>query len=287
MTQPALFASGLSDRCRENGVGLGAPQRARHDFCICGLAMSEEKPRDSKTVAEVRCLLTELFGTFALTFVGAGAIVIQELSAGELTYVARVAAPGLIVMALIYAVGNVSGAHINPAVTFAFALRGDFSWARVPSYIIVQLLGALAAGGTLYALFGSAGHVGANIPHHGIVQSFVMEIILTTFLVTVIIGTATGHQVVGPNAGIAVGATIIMCGLFADPVSGASMNPARSIGPGIVGGQAEYLWLYIAGPLIGAAIAVVLNFAMHGKPNPREEEAASGEGHKSDKPSES
>ena len=255
--------------------------------------MSSEKPgdskpesRDSKPVAEARCLLTELFGTFALTFVGAGAIVIHDLSAGELTYVARVASPGLIVMALIYAVGNVSGAHINPAVTFAFALRGAFAWARVPGYVIMQLLGALTAAGTLYALFGSAGHVGANIPHHGILQSFIMEIILTTFLVTVIIGTATGHRVVGPNAGIAVGATIALCGLFADPVSGASMNPARSIGPGILGGQAEYLWLYIAGPFIGAAIAVVLNFAMQGKPNPHEQEAASGDAHKSDKPSE-
>jgi aquaporin Z len=249
--------------------------------------MSAEKSHDTKPLAEARCLLTELFGTFALTFVGAGAIVIQELSAGELTYVARVAALGLIVMALIYALGNVSGAHINPAVTFAFALRGSFEWARVPGYIIMQLLGALTAAGTLYALFGAAGHVGANIPHYGILQSFVMEIILTTFLVTVIIGTATGHRVVGPNAGIAVGATIIMCGLFADPVSGSSMNPARSIGPGILGGQAEYLWLYIVGPLIGASMAVVLNFAIQGKPNPHEAEAAGGEGEKSGEPSES
>jgi aquaporin Z len=248
--------------------------------------MSEEKSTDSKPMTEARCLLAEFFGTFALTFVGAGAIVIRELSAGELTYVARVAAPGLVVMAIIYALGNVSGAHINPAVTFAFALRGSFRWSRVPGYVVAQLAGALVAAGTLYALFGTAGHMGATIPHHGLAQSFVMEIILTTFLVTVIIGTATGHRVVGPNAGIAVGATIIMCGLFADPVSGSSMNPARSIGPGLVGGQAEYLWLYIAGPLVGATIAVLLNFAMQGKPNPHEQEAASGEGDKSKKPNE-
>ena len=249
--------------------------------------MSAEKSHDSKPVAEARCLLTELFGTFALTFVGAGAIVIQRVSAGELTYVARVAAPGLIVMALIYAVGNVSGAHINPAVTFAFALRGSFEWARVPGYIIMQLLGALTAAGTLYALFGTAGHVGANIPHHGVLQSFVMEIILTTFLVTVIIGTATGHRVVGPNAGIAVGATIIMCGLFADPVSGSSMNPARSIGPGIVGGAGRIPVALHCWAIARRLMAVILNFAIQGKPNPHEAEAAGGEGDKSDKPNES
>jgi aquaporin Z len=246
--------------------------------------MSADHPAENEPFPEARCLLTELVGTFVLTFVAAGGIVIHELSSGELSYVARVAAPGLAVMAIIYALGNVSGAHINPAVTIAFALRGSFSWLRVPGYIIAQLLGAFAAAGTLYALFGSVEHVGANIPRHGELQSFFMEIILTTFLVLVILGTATGHRVVGPNAGIAVGATIILCGLFADPISGASMNPARSIGPGVVGGEAGYLWLYIAAPLIGAVVAVILDFAIQGKPNPHEQQAASGKGGKSDEP---
>lgn len=223
-------------------------------------------------------MFVELFGTFALTFVAAGGIVIQELSGQKVSYEARVIAPGLMVLAIIYALGGVSGAHINPAVTFAFALRGAFSWLRVPGYVIAQLLGALIAAGLLRLLFGDLKQVGATVPHYGLTQSLVMEIILTTFLVTVIIGTATGHKVVGPNAGIAVGATIVLSGLFADPVSGASMNPARSFGPAMLsGGSAlDSLWIYIAGPLIGAGLAVLFNFLSHGRPTQKEKEEASG-----------
>src|SRR5439155_17868098 len=181
-----------------------------YPYYIMCLGMSEREPRRIDLADEARSVFAELLGTFALTFVAAGGIVIQEVSQHEVSYEARVAAPGLVVLAMIYTLGNVSGAHINPAVTLAFALRGAFSWLRVPGYILAQLIGALLAAGVLRLLFGDAGHVGATIPHYGTLQSFVMEVILTTLLVTVIVGTATDHKVVGPNAGIAVGATIAL-----------------------------------------------------------------------------
>lgn len=235
-----------------------------------------EKPEPATMREHARTLLAEFVGTFALTLVGAGAIMIAELSHNQVDYVARVSAPGLLVMAMIYTLGEISGAHINPAVTLAFALRRAFAWARVPGYWLAQFLGAGVAAGVLRLLFGPIAHLGTTRPHYGETTGFVMELILTALLVSVIIGTATGSKVTGPNAGLAVGATIVLAGLFADPVSGASMNPARSLGPALVGGDLAGQWIYLLGPLLGAVLAVALARALHGPPGAHETEAASG-----------
>ncbi len=230
---------------------------------------------------ELRALFAELMGTFALTLVGAGAIVIAEVSGQEVNYVARVASPGLLVMAMIYTLGDVSGAHINPAVTLAFALRGVFSWLRVPVYWAAQFAGAILASTVLWLLFGNVKDLGATLPHYGSVPAFGMEIILTWLLVSVIIGTATKSKLVGPNAGIAVGGTIVLCGLFADPISGASMNPARSLGPMIVSGKLDPAWIYVLAPTLGSILAVLTAGLLHGRPTPHEADAATGDAGKS------
>lgn len=237
----------------------------------------QEKTAPPNSRDEMRALLAEVFGTFALTFVAAGGLVIKDLSHDQVTYVARVGAPGLLVMAMIYAIGDISGAHINPAVTLAFALRGAFAWVRVPRYWAAQLLGAVLAALVLRGLFGEAGHLGNTLPHFGDMPALVMEVILTLFLVSVIIGTAEGSKIVGPNAGMAVGATVALCGLFADPVSGASMNPARSLGPALVSGELSQVWIYLVGPALGSIAAVILAWVLKGAPNKHEAEAASGE----------
>ncbi|MCL4473930.1 MAG: aquaporin [Actinobacteria bacterium] len=202
---------------------------------------------------EVRVLGREFLGTFALTFVAASAVVINAIT-GQVSYAARVGAPGLLIMGMIYALGEISGAHLNPAVTLAFSVRGVFSWKRVPGYIAFQLAGAVLAALLILNLFGDESDLGATIPHRGEGTSLVMEAILTLFLVMVVIGTATGHRIVGHNAGLAVGGTVALCGLFAEPISGASMNPARSLGPALISGKLESIWIYIIGPLaVGAA----------------------------------
>ncbi len=231
-----------------------------------------------KKVDEWRALLAELFGTFMLTMVGAGGVVIGHISHGEIEHAAKVVAPGLLVMGMIYSIGEISGAHLNPGVTLAFILRRDFPWQRVPGYWTAQFAGALLAAGLLRSLFGNVVHLGAPEPHHGLIPAVVMEVVLTTLLVSVIVGTAKDHRLVGPNAAIAVGGTIALCGLFSSPISGASMNPATSLGPYLVSGDLTHAWIYIVGPITGAVLASILAFLIHGQPNPSEEEAASGEG---------
>jgi aquaporin Z len=240
--------------------------------------MSRKQAQAIDWIQEARALVAECIGTFALTFTAASATVITTISHHEMDYVAKVTAPGLMVMAMIYTFGNVSGAHINPAVTLAFALRRAFSLLRVPGYILMQLLGAVVAALILHCLFGSVEHVGATLPHYGILQSVGMEIILTMFLVTVIIGTATGSKVVGPNAGIAVGGTIMLCGMIGSPVSGASMNPALSFGPSLVAGKLTTYRIYLISPMIGSLLAVLFSYMTHGKSTDHEQEAASGKG---------
>ena len=225
---------------------------------------------------EWRRLVAELVGTFALTFVAAGGAVIGAASGTPVGRAAAVVAPALLVMAMIYTVGGVSGAHFNPAVSLAFALRKDFPVARVPGYWAAQVAGATAAAAVLRALFGSAGHLGATLPHGGQVRSFVMEAILTWLLVTVILGTAAGHKLVGHNAALASGGYIALAGLFASPISGASMNPARSLGPDLLLGQLGSYWVYLAGPVTGACAAVLLAVALRGTPNAAERQAAVG-----------
>jgi aquaporin Z len=227
---------------------------------------------------EVRHLVAELFGAFALTFVAAGGEVIAAWSGGEVSPAARAVAPGLLVMALIYAIGEASGAHFNPAVTFAFCLRRSFPWRRAPGYWVAQFAGALLAGLLLRLLFGLQGEAGMTKPHGGAVTALGMEVLLTCFLVTVILGTATQYQVIGPNAALAVGGTIALCGLFAGPVSGASMNPARSLGPAVAAGALSDAWVYLAGPLTGAVLAVALTAVFHLRRKPGEVKAATGDG---------
>lgn len=226
----------------------------------------------------LRSLFAELLGTFALTFVDAGGAVIAAVSHDAVTLAARSAASGLLVMAVIYAFGNLSGAHINPAVTFAFALRRDFPWRRVPFYWLAQVGGAVLAALFLLALFGNVAHLGATRPHYGVTSAFLMELALSCLLITVILNVATRLKVVGPNAALAAGGTVALCGLFAKPVSDASMNPARSLGPALVSGSLEQVWIYLAAPVLGALLAVLFMAILHGRRDPGEVEAATGDG---------
>lgn len=229
---------------------------------------------DGSLKDEARRLFAELLGTFALTFVAAGGEVIAVISGGLVSPAARAVAPGLLVMALIYTLGSQSGAHFNPVVTLAFTLRQDFPWRRVPGYWGAQVVGAVLAALLLRVLFGLVGHLGATLPRHGAIEALVMEVVLTFLLVTVILGTATNHRLTGPNAAIAVGGTIALIGLFAAPISGASMNPARSLGPFLVSGQLADAWIYIVGPFAGALLAVGVAWLLRGRTTPEAVEAA-------------
>ena len=224
-------------------------------------------------------MTAEAFGTFALVFVAAGGDVMGQVSGGEVGVAARAVAPGLVVAALIYSIGDTSGAHFNPAVTLAFALKRLVPASWLPAYWIAQLAGAIAAAGVLRLLFGDA--IAAGLSKPKLVDpgnAVALEAILTLLLVSVILGTADRFRVVGPNAALAVGGTIALCGLIALPVEGASMNPARSLGPAIVAGQLADVWVYIAGPAIGAVVAVALTTFLHGavEGDGKAEEAARG-----------
>ena len=214
---------------------------------------------------EWRRLFSELLGTFFLVLAAAGGGIL--LAKGEIALAAAVVAPGLMVMAIILFMGAVSGAHLNPVVSIAFALRGDFPWKRVPGYVIVQLLGATLACLFLDAVFGNVEHLGATLPgpDYADWQALLMEIALTAGLVSVILGTASAAQNVGAIAALGVGGYIALAGLWAAPVSGTSMNPARSFGPALVSGDFTSYWVYVAGPLAGALIAVGCAFVLRGR----------------------
>jgi len=215
---------------------------------------------------EWRRLFAEVFGTFFLVAVAAGAAVVSATSHGAVGRVEAVVAPGLMVMAIILFMGAVSGAHLNPAVSIAFAARGDFPWKRVPGYIAAQLLGATIACAFLWAVFGNVGMLGASEPGPGIsdLQALVMELVLTLGLVSVILGTASKAQNVGPIAALAVGGYIALAGLWASPISGASMNPARSFGPDLLIGNFAHYWVFLVGPLAGALLAVGVAYILRG-----------------------
>jgi len=227
---------------------------------------------------EWRRLLAETGGTFFLVLVAAGAGVVNAVSHGQVGRPAAVVAPGAMVLAMIYTIGETSGAHLNPAVTLAFAVRGNFPWRRVPGYLIAQVAGAAAAAALLRALFGTAGGLGATVPGRGfgVSAALVIEAVLTFGLVTVILGTASGARNVGHNAAIAVGGYVALAGLWASPVSGASMNPARSLGPALLGGNTRGLWIYLAGPVVGALLAVALAWVLRGAPSRAANVAAQG-----------
>jgi aquaporin Z len=214
---------------------------------------------------EWRRLFSELLGTFALVLAAAGGGLLH--AKGQISLAAAVVAPGLMVMAIILFMGAVSGAHLNPAVSLAFALRGDFPWKRVPGYIVNQLIGATLACLFLRWVFGDIEHLGATLPGPGYKnwQAMLMEIVLTALLVSVILGTASAAQNVGAIAALGVGGYIALAGLWAAPVSGASMNPARSFGPALVSGDFTSYWVYIVGPLTGALIGVGCALVLRGR----------------------
>jgi len=224
-------------------------------------------------------VIIEFLGTFVLVTVAAGAGVINHyVGGGPISRTAAVIAPGAVVMAMIYAWGPLSGLHINPAVTFAFTARGVFPSRWMLPYWVAQLAGAICAALFLQAMFTHVA-AGGNYPiakPGGDWRSLVMEIVLTAILASVILNTATGARSIGHNAAIAVGATVALLGLFASPISGASMNPARTLGPDIVANDYTGWWVYVAGPVAGAAIAVMIIGAVRGLPNKDEREAAEG-----------
>jgi aquaporin Z len=208
-----------------------------------------------------RCLVAECFGTFALVFIGTGAIVMNDVSGGVITHVGVALCFGLVVMAMIDAIGDVSGAHINPAVTVAFALSKRFPWARVGPYIGAQLVGATLASLALRAMFTDHPTLGATIPSGAHSQSFALEVVLTLILMFVILRVATGAKERGILASAAIGGVVAFEAMAAGPISGASMNPARSLAPAIVSMNANALgslWIYLAAPALGASLAVPL-----------------------------
>ena len=214
---------------------------------------------------EWRRLFSELLGTFALVLAAAGGGLLH--AKGQISLAAAVVAPGLMVTAIILFMGAVSGAHLNPAVSLAFALRGDFPWRRVPGYILIQLIGATLACLFLRWVFGNTEHLGATLPGPGYKdwQALLMEIVLTALLVSVILGTASAAQNVGAIAALGVGGYIALAGLWAAPVSGVSMNPARSFGPALASGYWTSYWVYLVGPVAGMLIAVGFAYVLRGR----------------------
>jgi aquaporin Z len=204
----------------------------------------------------MRRYAAEFFGTFALVFAGTGAIVINAVSGGAVSHVGIGLTFGLIVMAMIYALGEVSGAHLNPAVTLGFFLARRFPASSVLPYLLSQSAGALLASAILRLLFGNIAHLGATLPAGPTSQSFFLEVILTAVLMFVILCLATGSKEQGLMAGIAIGATVGLEALFAGPICGASMNPARSLAPAFISAHTASLWIYLTAPFLGAALAV-------------------------------
>jgi aquaporin NIP len=200
--------------------------------------------------------LSEFFGTFALVFAGTGAIVVNHASHGAISHAGIALTFGLVVLAMIYTFGDVSGAHLNPAVSIAFAFARRLAWREVPGYVVAQLSGAMAASLLMRALFPRDPALGATLPTGTAGQSFILEIVLTFILMLVILSVSTGAKEKGITAGIAIGAVVALEAMFAGPISGASMNPARSLAPALVSGQWQHVWIYLAAPTIGALLAV-------------------------------
>lgn len=207
--------------------------------------------------------LAELLGTFILLFCGTGAVIIDQQYNGAVTHAGIAITWGFIVMAMIYALGDISGAHMNPAVTIAFTIAGRFQTKQVLPYIISQAIGALLASITLKYLFPENETLGATLPAGSDMQSFILEFLLTFFLMLVVINVATGSKEQGMFAGLAIGSTVLLEAMFAGPVCGASMNPIRSMAPAFISGHIEHLWIYIVAPIAGAAFAVPIHKILH------------------------
>lgn len=206
---------------------------------------------------DYRKVIAEFLGTFGLVFAGTGAIVIDQVSGGVITHVGIALTFGLVVLAMVYTFGDISGAHLNPAVTVGFAAARRFSWREVPGYVMAQLCGALAASGLLRVLFPSDAKLGATLPAGAEMQSFILEAVLTFLLMLVILNVSTGAKEKGITAGVAVDSVIALEAMFAGPICGASMNPARSLAPALVSGHFEHLWIYLVAPPIGACLAIL------------------------------
>jgi aquaporin NIP len=208
------------------------------------------------SINNMRKYVAEIIGTFALVFCGTGAIIINSETGGSIGHAGVAITFGLVVMAMIYALGDISGAHLNPAVTIAFTIAGRFQTRQLLPYVGSQLAGALLASGVLRLLFPRDLHLGATIPAGSSAQSFVLEVILSFFLMLVILSVASGNKEKGLFAGLAIGSVVMLEAMFAGPICGASMNPARSMGPALVSGHLTQLWIYIVAPIAGAAAAI-------------------------------
>jgi aquaporin Z len=248
---------------QQKGVGPAFGLLGPRTHHVLALEFGSKEQFDDPRL-EWRRLFSELLGTFMLVLVAAGGGILH--AEGQISLAAAVVAPGLMVMAIILFMGAVSGAHLNPVVSLAFALRRDFPWKRLPGYVIVQLAGATLACLFLDAVFGNVEHLGATLPGPGYAnwQALLMEVVLTGTLVSVILGTASTAQNVGTIAALGVGGYIALAGLWSAPVSGTSMNPARSFGPALVSGDFSSYWVYVIGPLAGAMIAVGCAWILRG-----------------------
>ncbi len=196
----------------------------------------------------------ETIGTFMLVFAGCGAIATNELTGGALGHLGVSITFGLVIAVMIYACGHLSGAHFNPAVTLAFSATGRFPWREAPAYWAGQVLGAVAGAGALRLILGPDAPLGTTAPAEGLGQTFALEVLITLMLMFVIQSVATDSRAEGPMAGSAIGSTVALCALFAGPISGASMNPARSLGPALLSGELTHLWIYWTAPLLGAIL---------------------------------
>jgi aquaporin Z len=235
---------------------------ARYEQSVIDRIADFKDPRQ-----EWRRLFAEVLGTFFLVLVAAGGGMMGHAFPNTITRTDAVVAPALMVLGVILATGKISGAHLNPAVSIAFALRRDFQWRRVPGYIVAQLLGATLAALLLHAIINVSATFGSNYPaaSYSAASAFWMELILTVGLVSVILGTASGAQNVGLFGAIGVGAYIALAGLWGSPISGASMNPARTFGPDLVGGNFSHYLVYVAGPIAGAVVAAAIAFVLRGR----------------------
>ena len=208
-------------------------------------------------IKKMKKYFSETIGTFGLVFCGTGAMTINEVTGGDVSHVGVAITWGLIVMAMIYAFGEISGAHFNPAVTIAFAYAKKFEWQEVPKYILAQCIGAIIASSILLFLFPNSEYLGGTLPSIDILRAFILELLLAYFLMLVIINVSTGSKEIGVMAGIAIGGVVLLEAMFAGPITKASMNPARSLGPALLSGYWEHQWLYFVAPVIGALLAVL------------------------------